>query len=158
MLLGLARAYHADLTPYLSPSGQKIVNAESNTCIDEDFGKYPGLTVQSLLRPQYQSFFDVPFFNRMLDDQTMGTAGTGPDEPLLMAIGNADGTGDGAMVVADVKSLAQRYCNEGVPVDYQEYQGASHEDAGAYFEPQTGLFLQARFAGLPFVGNCSSIR
>ena len=158
MLLGLARAYHADLTPYLSAYGQKVVDDESNTCIDEDFGRYPGLTVQALMKPQYRSFFDVPFFQQILSAQRMGTSSTRPQEPLLMAVGNSDGTGDGAMVAADVKSLARQYCNEGVPVEFQEYTGASHEDAGAFFEPQTGPFLQARIAGAPFVGNCGSIK
>lgn len=154
MILGLARAYHADLSPYLSAYGQKVVDEESNTCIDEDFSQYPGLTVKALLKPQYQSFFDVPFFRQLLSDQTMGTASSHPQEPLLMAVGNSDGTGDGAMVAADVQRLASRYCSEGVPVDFQEYQGASHEDAGALFEPQTAIFLQARFAGLPPTSNC----
>lgn len=154
MILGLARAYHADLTPYLSAYGQKVVDEESNTCIDEDFNQYPGLTVKALLKPQYQSFFDVPFFRQLLIDQTMGTASSHPQEPLLMAVGNSDGTGDGAMVAGDVQRLARRYCSEGVPVDFQEYQGASHEDAGALFEPQTAIFLQARFAGLPPTTNC----
>lgn len=158
MLLGVARAYHADLTPYLSAYGQKVVDEESNTCIDEDFGRYPGLTVQALLKPQYRTFFDVPFFERILGAQVMGTAPTHPQEPLFMAVGNSDGTGDGAMVAADVQGLARRYCSEGVPVEFQEYSGASHEDAGAFFEPQTGLFLQERLANVPFIGNCSSIK
>lgn len=127
---------------------------ESNTCIDEDFGQYPGLTVKALLKPQYQSFFDVPFFRQLLGDQMMGTASSHPQEPLLMVIGNSDGTGDGAMVAADVQRLARQYCSEGVPVDFQEYSGASHEDVGALFEPQTAIFLQGRFADLPPISNC----
>ena len=70
-------------------------------------------------------------------------------------LGNSDVQGDGVMNAADVKSLAHRYCREGVPVDLQEHQGASHEAAGAFFEPQTGAFFEARFAGAPFVNNCS---
>jgi hypothetical protein len=58
------------------------------------------------------------------------------------------------MSAVDVQSLAHHYCQEGVPVDFQEYQGASHEVAGAFFEPQTGAFFEARFAGAPFAGNC----
>lgn len=154
MLLGLARAYHADLTPYLSSYGLKVVDEESHTCIDEDFSQYPGLTLKALFKPQYQSFFDVPFFRQLLGEQVMGTATSHPQEPMLMAVGNSDGTGDGAMVAADVQRLARRYCAEGVPVDFQEYKGASHEDAGALFDPQTGIFLQQRFAGLPPASNC----
>jgi hypothetical protein len=158
ILLGLARAYHLDLAPYLSDYGAKVISEENDVCIDAVFSHYPGLTIQSMMKPQFQDFFDVPAFKAMLDDQTMGTAGTHPAEPLLMAVGNSDGRGDGVMNAADVKELAHRYCSEGVAVEYQEYQGASHETAGAFFEPQTGLFLQDRLAGLPFPGDCSQIK
>ena len=67
------------------------------------------------------------------------------------------GAGDGAMSAVDAKALARHYCSEGVPVDYQEYPGLSHIEAAAAFEPQTGPFLQARFAGLPFVDNCATL-
>ena len=33
-----------------------------------------------------------------------------------MAVGNAGGTGDGIMVVADVEALAYEYCGDGVAV------------------------------------------
>jgi acetyl esterase/lipase len=88
--------------------------------------------------------------------QTMGKAGM-PREPLFIGEGNSDGTGDGAMVAADVVALAQKYCSEGVPVEYQEYPGAAHEEAAAAFEPQTGPFLQARLAGVPFANDCAAI-
>ncbi|HUC37138.1 MAG TPA: lipase family protein [Acidimicrobiales bacterium] len=157
MLIGLARAYDIDLSQYLSSYGQRIVGQEGQVCIASVFGNYPGLTYQELMQPEYEDIFDVPTFAKMLGQQTMGTASTHPMEPLLMGVGNADGKGDGVMVAGDVESLAHHYCQEGVPVEFQEYQGASHEDAGAFFEPQTGPFLQARLAGAPFVSNCSSI-
>jgi hypothetical protein len=74
-----------------------------------------------------------------------------------MAVGNSDGTGDGAMPAADVKALAQHYCHEGVPVLYEEYQGLDHLAAAAAFEPQTGAFLQARLAGAPFLDSCATL-
>jgi Secretory lipase len=156
ILIGLTRAYGIDLTPYLSPYGLQVVRAESQVCIGSVFGHYPGLTIQQLMKPQYQDFFHVPTFERLLNDQIMGTAPGHPTEPLLLAVGNVDGTGDGAMVAGDVRSLAHEYCRRGVPVQFEEYKGASHEAAGAFFEPETDAFLQARFDGLPFRGNCSS--
>ena len=155
-LLGLSRAYGVDLSQYLTPLGQKVVQAESDTCIASDFGKYQ-VTIKDLLLPQYQDLAHVEPFATMLGDQTMGTAKTHPREPLLMAVGNSDGKGDGAMPAADVKALARHYCRKGVPVDYQEYPGLSHIEAAAVFEPQTGPFLQARFAGVPFVNNCVTL-
>ncbi|HEV2369019.1 MAG TPA: lipase family protein, partial [Acidimicrobiales bacterium] len=155
-LLGLSRAYGVNLTNYLSPYGRKVVQAESSVCIASVFGKYD-VTIRDLMLPAYRDLAHVAPFSSLLGDQTMGTARTHPREPLLMAVGNVDGKGDGAMVAADVKALARRYCREGVPVDYQEYPGASHIQAAAYFEPQTGPFLQDRFAGVPFVNNCPSL-
>jgi hypothetical protein len=157
VLIGLSRAYGVDLPRYLSVYGRQVVQQANQVCIASVFGHYPQLSFQELMKPQYQNLFDVPAFAEMLGDQTMGTASTPPREPLLMAVGNADGTGDGVMVTSDVRSLARHYCQEGVSVQFQEYRGASHEDAGALFEPQTGPFLQERFAGLPFVSNCASL-
>ena len=158
MLIGLSRAYHLDLAPYLSVYGAKVVAAENDVCIDDVFGDFPGLTVQAMMNPKYRNFFDVPAFKRILDAQRMGTAGTHPRGPMLMANGNADGIGDGVMNAGDVKALARHYCAEGVTVLYEEYKGASHETAGAYFDPQTGLFLLATLSGMPFASNCDNLK
>ncbi|MDQ1694971.1 MAG: hypothetical protein QOJ03_324 [Frankiaceae bacterium] len=154
MLLGLARAYHLDLGRYLSPYGAKVVRQESGECLPDLFGRYPGLTVRKLLKPHYRDWPRVPALARILREQTMGTAPGHPRAPLLMGVGNSDGRGDGVMDAADVQALADAYCRQGVPVQFEEYQGASHESAGAFFEPKTGPFLQERFAGVPFSGNC----
>ena len=155
MLLGLARAYHLDLGRYLSSYGTKVVHEESGECLASLFGRYPGLTVTKLLKPRYRDWRHVPAIARMLREQTMGTVPGHPAAPLLMGVGNSDGKGDGVMNARDVQALADEYCRQGVPVQFEEYQGASHESAGAFFEPQTGPFLVDRFAGAPFPGNCS---
>ena len=156
-LLGLSRAYGVALERYLSPYGRTVVHQEADSCIASEFGRFPGLTIAAIMLPAYRDLTRAPPFSAMLRDQTMGTARSHPREPLLMGVGNVDGKGDGAMVAADVKALARHFCSEGVPVDYQEYSGASHTEAGAYFDPQTGPFLQARFAGAPPVSNCRSL-
>ena len=158
ILIGLARAYHLNLAPYLSAYGAKVVAAENDVCIDDVFGDYPGLTIQAMMKPQYRNFFDVPVFKRIFDAQRMGTATTHPRAQMLMGIGNADGTGDGVMNANDVRQLARQYCHEGVPVTYQEYKGASHETAGAYFDPQTALFLLATLSDVPFPSNCANLK
>jgi secretory lipase len=155
-LLGLSRAYRIDLSKYLSALGKQIVQQESGVCIASAFGKYQ-VTVHDLMQPAYRDLAQAAPFSTMLRDQQMGTTRTRPRGPLLMAIGNADGKGDGAMTAADARALARHYCRQGIRVDYQEYAGASHQVAAAFFEPQTGPFLQARFAGLPFVSNCARL-
>jgi len=157
MLLGLARAFHVKLAPYLSRYGAKLVAKERHACIGSVFGNYPGLRYQRLVKHRYRNLLHVRVFARMFDENIMGTVRGHPRVPLFMGVGDADGTGDGVMRVADVEALAHEYCKQGVSVDFQEYRGASHETAGVYFEPETGPFLQARFAGTPATSNCSSI-
>jgi hypothetical protein len=156
-LLGLSRAYGVDLTPYLSDYGREVVDRVGQGCIASMFGTTPGLTIAKIMQPGYEDLAHVEPFATMLREQTMGTASTHPRGPLLMAIGRADGKGDGAMLVSDVKALARHYCSLGVAVEHREYQGASHIEAAAIFEPETGPFLQARFDGLPFVSGCASL-
>ena len=154
MLLGLARGYHLDLAKYLSPYGAKLVQREADACIGSVFGDYPGLTYQKLMKPRYRDVTRVRPFARMLREQVMGTVPGHPRAPMLMGVGNVDGKGDGVMRADDVAGLAREYCAQGVPVEYHEYGGAEHPAAGAFFEPETGPFFQARFAGVPFTGNC----
>jgi hypothetical protein len=158
ILIGLARAYQVPLHRYLSPYGQKIVRVVSRTCMTNVFGDYPGLTYQKLLRPRYRNLFKVPTLARMINQQHMGTVAGHPNTAFLMGIGDVDGYGDGVMSMRDVIALGQEYCRQGVPVEFHRYGGAGHEAAGIYFDPETAPFLQARFAGLPFKGNCGSIR
>ena len=158
-LLGLARAYGVDLTPYLSTYGRKVVAEVGSGCIVSAFGKYPGLTIDKLLLPPYRDLAHVAPFAAMLREQTMGQTRTVRSVPMLIANGNVDGVGDGVMAAADAKALARRYCFNGVPVRYQEYRNASHIVAAAFFEPQTGPWLQARFAGVPMLtSKCASLR
>ena len=138
VLIGLSRAYGIDLAPYLSTYGAGVVQQLSGVCMASVFGDY-SLTMQQIMAPGYQNLAADAPFARMLSEQTMGTATTHPMEPLLMAVGNADGTGDGVMVAADVQALAQHYCAEGVPVQFQEYTGVSHEDAGLSSSPRPAL-------------------
>jgi hypothetical protein len=103
-LLGLSRAYGVDLMRYLTPKGQEVVKAESDTCMASDFGKYQ-LTISDILLPQYQDLAHVRPFSTMVGDQTMGTARTHPKGPLLMAVGNSDGKGDGANQASSIRLL-----------------------------------------------------
>lgn len=157
MLLGLARAYGIKLRHYLSGYGARVVRQEARGCLASAFGRYPGLTMHRLVKPRYGSVLRIRALVRLLRQQTMGRVRGHPTAPLFMAVGNADGRGDGVMSADDVRSLAREYCAQGVQVKFSEYRGARHEDAGAFFEPQTVPFLQARFAGVPFSGNCHGL-
>jgi len=156
VLDALSRAYGVDLSSYLSPYGVQLTTEDAQACIGSLSG-VPGLTIQKLLKPQYQDFLAVPVFAKIVDDLIMGSVPGKPTGPLFMAVGDSDGTGDGIMVTADVEGLAHEYCQQGVPLQLSVYQGSDHTEAATQFEPAAISFLQQRFAGVPFQNGCSSV-
>jgi hypothetical protein len=157
VLVALSRAFGFNLDTYLSAYGVTVTQHVSDECITDFYGSYPGLTVQQLLKPQYQNPLAIPIFAKVINDLIMGTSPGHPTEPLMMAVGNEDGTGDGVMVAADVEALAHKYCQEGVPVTFTQYSGLSHTGAAIPFEVTALAFLETRFLGLPAGNNCTSI-
>ena len=156
-LVGLTRAYHIDLAPYLSPYGVQLTNAVQHACIGSFNGAYPHLTIQKLLKPQYQDPYQVAEFVKVINALIMGTVPGHPNGPLFMAVGNVDGTGDGVMVAGDVEGLAHEYCEQGVPLQFTVYNGSDHTQGAEHFEPAAVTFLAQRFVGVPFSGNCASV-
>ncbi|HVU73775.1 MAG TPA: lipase family protein [Mycobacteriales bacterium] len=157
ILLALTRAYGVDIDQYLSPYGIKLVDEARGQCINSLLGKYPGLTVKQLLKPEYSDPFQIPDFVRIINNLTMGTAPGHPDGPLLMAVGDADGTGDGVMIAADVQALAHEYCQEGVHVQLMVEQGLAHTQAAVPWAAAALPFLEERLNGAPFVDGCADI-
>lgn len=157
-MIGIARSYHLKLRPYLSRYGRRIVGIESHQCISQFLGKWPGLTIQKLLKPKYADVFRVPAFRRLFNKLIMGSVRGHPREPMLMVAGNSDGTGDGVMVERDEQQLAYEYCHQHVSVEFEQVRKADHDTAGAAFFPQAIGFLADRFAGAPAPTNCSSIK
>jgi hypothetical protein len=156
-LVALARAFHLQLGPYLSPYGKELAAQVKSACIGSFYGAYPGLTVQQLVKPKYRDVLAVPAFVRMINLLIMGSVPGHPTGPLLLAVGDADGTGDGVMVTADVEALAHEYCTQGVPLQLSVYSGEDHDEAALTFEPAAVTFLEQRFAGLPFATGCASV-
>jgi hypothetical protein len=152
--IGLARAQQTDLSKLLSPKGQTIVDDVSKGCLNPT--AYPGLKFEDMLKPQYQDWKKVPALVESFNASIMGRTGT-PDAPLLMAVGNKDGTGDGVMIAKDVQELAHTYCGRGVSVQLHEYQGVDHIGAAGRFEPEAIAFLQQRFAGQAPSSDCAGI-
>ncbi|HEY5318467.1 MAG TPA: lipase family protein, partial [Solirubrobacteraceae bacterium] len=157
VLVALSRAFGFDLSTYLSPYGETVTGQVADECINNFLGSYPGLTIQQLLKPQYQNVLAIPVFAKIINQLTMGTVPGHPAGPLFMAVGNQDGTGDGVMIAADVEALAHKYCQEGVPVTFSEYNGLDHTDASIPFEASALTFLTGLFAGLPAANGCGSI-
>ena len=156
-LVGLTRAYKIDLSPYLSNYGKQLTSQVQDACIGAFNGAYPHLTIQKLLKPEYQDPYSIAEFVRVINALIMGSVPGHPKGPLFLAVGNADGTGDGIMVAKDVEGLAHEYCTQGVPLQFTAYSNSDHTQAAEQFEPAAAAFLLQRFAGMPFQSNCSSV-
>jgi hypothetical protein len=157
VLVSLTRAFDINVRTYLSPYGEKLAKQVQDQCIGSFRGNFPGLKVQRLLKPRYHNVLKVPVFIHIMNRLIMGSATGHPTAPLLMGVGNVDGTGDGVMIARDVIGLAHEYCSQGSQVQLNIYRNSDHTDAAIKFEPTASAFLAARFAGTPFVDGCSRI-
>lgn len=152
--LGLLRGYHIDPAQYLNARGLQIAAQVEQGCLNPT--AYPGLKLEDILKPQYRNYTTVPTLARIFNDSIMGRGRT-PTEPLLLGVGNADGTGDGVMVAKDVQQLAYEYCQRGVNVQFHVYPGSNHDEAAPQFEAQALQFLEQRYAGQAVSSGCAQI-
>jgi hypothetical protein len=167
-IIGVSRAFHIDLTPYLSEFGKTINSKLQKASIVEVLGQYPGLTWAQMAKPEYQQPESVPLYVEVVNKLIMGTGGT-PTVPLQIAQGAGGefegtkgnqpgiGPGDGVMIAGDVRTLARQYCQHGVAVQYSEYANLAHIETALTWIPAAITWLGARFLGFPAPQNCSSI-
>jgi hypothetical protein len=157
VLVALGRAFDLRVRHYESAYGRRVARQVAHQCIGSFNGAYPGLRVQQLLKHRYRHFLRVPVFARIVNHLIMGSTKGHPNAPMLMAVGDKDGTGDGVMVADDVEALGHEYCHQGVTVQFQRFQGSDHTQAGEQFFPLAETWLGSRMAGAPAAGNCASI-
>jgi Secretory lipase len=153
ILLGVGRAYNIDTQRYASAYGRKVFAQVRGKCLGQYLGKYPGLRVAQLFKPGFKDYLRVPAFATVTNHLIMGNSGT-PKGPMLLGVGNADGTGDGVMVAKDVAGLAREYCGRGVSVTFHEYKGDDHTAAAPPFLLAAVPFLQARLEGHKVANGC----
>ena len=125
-LIGIARAFEVDFTPYLSADGLKLYHGMQATSIANVLGqlRYWRLNWADLVKPAYPTPESLPLFVTLANKLIMGTGGT-PTIPLFIGQGaNGDlewtpgnkpgiGAGDGVMIAGDVRTLARTYCENG---------------------------------------------
>jgi hypothetical protein len=167
-VIGLSRAFHIDLTPYLSEYGLKLYDELQKASISEVLGRYPGLTWAQLGKPEYATPESIPVYVETVNKLIMGTGGT-PTFPLLIAQGAGGelegtngskpgiGPGDGVMISGDVRTLAREYCERHVTVQYDQYDLLAHIETAAPWIATTMPWLTERFEGKPAPQNCSQI-
>ncbi|UOX92738.1 lipase family protein [Amycolatopsis sp. FBCC-B4732] len=168
-LVGVARGFGIDLRPYASEYGLKVLDELEHASIITALGRYPGLTWQKLVKPEYANPNSVPPFVAAVNKVNIGSAPT-PSVPGFIAQGNAGflegttstlpgiGTGDGVMVAGDVRALARQYCATGnATIKYVQYDALSHVGGAAAWAPAAIGWLADRFAGKPAPSNCGHI-
>jgi hypothetical protein len=167
-LIGAARSFDVDLTPYLSDYGKQILDKLKNASIINVIAQYPGLTFAQLTKPEYSTPESIPVFVELANKLIMGTGGT-PSAPLQItqgAGGEFEGTlgdkpgigpGDGVMIAGDVRTLARDYCSRGVKVEYSQLDALSHVGAAVAWYPGMLSWVNDRFAGRTAPENCSQI-
>ncbi|MBO0804789.1 MAG: hypothetical protein J2P25_17160 [Nocardiopsaceae bacterium] len=156
-LISLPHALNVGITKYLSAYGKQLMSQVAGKCIASFATAYPGLKFSQLFLPRYSNPYQVPVFVSIMNHFIMGTAPGHPREPMLIGVGDSDGTGDGIMIAGDEEALAHEYCTQGVPVTFQEYPGLPHADAAVPWEAAASTFLQSRLAGLPAPNGCAAI-
>jgi secretory lipase len=166
-IIGVSRAFHIDLTPYLSEYGASLYAKLEKASIAEALAHYPGLTWAQLAKPEYPTPESIPVYVNVVNQLIMGTGGT-PTAPLFIgqgALGELEGTpgnkpgigeGDGVMIAGDVRSLAREYCERGDQVLYNQYP-LGHVTAAVPWVTAAVPWLEARFAGAAAPQNCGSI-
>ncbi|HEX4731460.1 MAG TPA: lipase family protein [Solirubrobacterales bacterium] len=166
-IIGVSRAFHIDLTPYLNEYGKGLYAKLEKASITEVLAQYPGLTWAQMAKPEYPTPESVPVYVHTVNQLIMGTGGT-PTTPLLIgqgALGELEGTagdkpgigeGDGVMIAGDVRTLARQYCAKGDKVQYDQYP-LGHVTTAVPWIATAVPWLAARFAGSTAPQNCASI-
>ncbi|MDQ8043368.1 MAG: lipase family protein [Solirubrobacteraceae bacterium] len=167
-IIGTARAFGVDMTPYLSAYGLKIYAKLQKAPIAAVLAQYPGLTWKQLAKPEYPTASSVKLFVDIANQVIMGHDGH-PTIPLYIgqgAHGETEGTagdkpgigeGDGVMIAGDVRQLAYQYCSQGVPVYYREYPNKSHTSSTIPWAQAAIPWMLNRFGKNPSPSNCSLI-
>ena len=167
-VIGIARGFHIDITPYLSSYGRQLFSTLQNASIANVLGQYPGLTFAQLVKPQYANPASIPALVKVENELDTGLLrsptipmfiGQGADGTLEGTPGNKPGIGpgDGVMIAGDVRTLARDFCASGTAVDYTQYDALSHITTFPVWTPAALAWLGGLFAGGQAPNDCAQI-
>ncbi|WP_433613506.1 lipase family protein [Prescottella agglutinans] len=164
-VVGVARSYDIDFDRYLSDRGREVMARLEDASIANVIAQYPGLTWQQMVKPGYEDPSSIPEYVEAVNKINMGIAPI-PTIPMFIAQasngalegtqpgGPGIGPGDGIMVADDVRALANRYCDAGLAIQYDEYNTLSHVPGALLWLPGALSWLNDRMIGIPAPSNC----
>lgn len=167
-VVGVARSYGISFDHYLNDRGRQVVARLTDASIGNVLLQYPGLTWAQMVKPEYADPNSVPEYVEVVNKINLGTAPI-PTIPMFIAQGSNGilegtapggpgiGPGDGIMVAGDVRGLANRYCDAGLAVQYDEYNTISHIPSMMLWLPGALQWINDRMAGKPAPSNCGHI-
>lgn len=150
-LVGLSTSYDLDLKPYLNTKGETEGAKLANQCTFEtvaDFAFTRSADLTEDGRPVTDYLREAPF-DRIINEQLIGD-GRKPSAPTLVTHSALDDV----IPHAAGKQLAKRWCGQGAKVRFSTNLAPTHVGGALRSYPESFAFLEARFAGVPFVGNC----
>lgn len=170
-MIGIARSYDIDMSPYVNERGAALLKKLDKASITNVLGQYPGLTWAEMVKPQYARPNSIPEFVTAANKVIMGRGAT-PKMPMLIGQGTGGelegtpgnkagiGKGDGVMIAGDVRTLVRDYCAKGAKIQYTEYAG-SHILAALQWLPGAIKWVNDRFSifsSLTLPNNCKKVK
>lgn len=150
MALYGAPSEHPEINPldYVSPQTAAVADSVLATgCIGEIINAF--LTV-----PPDQFYLHDPALTEPARSLVLANdvGNVAVEAPLLLV----QGTADARVFVERTRDLYARLCSNGQHTEYTEYEGATHDDIGAYASTQISQWLNARLSGQTTTNSCET--
>ncbi|MFC7362053.1 lipase family protein [Nocardioides astragali] len=148
-LRGLSASYDLDLSPYLNATGRAAMDSVEQDCVfdlfDHAFTRSRDLSVDG--QPMSELMKREPFA-AIIEAQRIGTIR--PTVPVLVTHSALDDT----IPYGVGRAMARSWCGKGANVSFSTNVAPLHVGGMAPHIAEALPFFEARFAGLPQVGNC----
>lgn len=168
-LVGVARSYGVDFTPYLTDEGKQTLAKFEKASINNVLFQYPTFSWDKLVKPAYSNPNSVSAYVNAVNKLNLGSAPT-PTVPGYIgqgAAGELEGTsgnkpgigrGDGVMIAGDVRTLARQYCASGNSrIKYTQFDLTSHFLTVPVWAPGALSWLDDRFTTAAAPSSCGRI-
>ncbi|MFC7617162.1 lipase family protein [Actinokineospora soli] len=149
--IGLAAGYGIDMAPYLNDRGKALFAELEQHCTIQAVAKY-ALTRSETLTADGKPLTDLlnnnPQLKAVVDEQLMGRVK--PRVPVLVT----HTVLDDVIPIAVGRKVVKDWCGLGANVKFETNLSPTHVGGAIAAYPTVFGWLEARFAGVPALGNC----